>query len=181
MNTRKNVSVAKGHGYSVEKVKYAMDFLKNQGRNTTLEEWVKTYNYIKGANETVSGCKRCMAAKYTASVRNYAQYGYLTLINEGHKPEEFTDQPKVEQPVEEQEVEVSEQPAAEVAEETSAIPQSAGTETCNEEEQVPELASTVIDEDNVEVSEDTVKEVAEEAEKPVVKRNKGGRPRKSAK
>lgn len=84
-----NIVVAKGHGYTVEKVKKAMDFLGTSNRYTTLNEWVEIYNFIRNANESATGCKSCQAAKYTASVRNYAKYGYMTLINEGHKPEEF--------------------------------------------------------------------------------------------
>lgn len=91
---KKNISVSKSHNYTVEKVKYAMDFLKRQGRNTTLDEWVEVYNYVKGTNETAKGCQRCAAAKFTAGVKNYAHYGYMTLINEGHSSDEFTDKPK---------------------------------------------------------------------------------------
>lgn len=85
----RNISVAKGHGYTVEKVKKAMDFINHTGRNTTVQEWVEMYNYLKNANDKVSGCRPCAAAKYTASVRNYVHLGYLTLLNEGHTPEEF--------------------------------------------------------------------------------------------
>jgi len=84
-----NIVVAKGHGYTVEKVRKAMEFLDTSNRFTTLQEWVDVYNFIRNTNETATGCKSCQAAKYTASVRNYAKYGYMTLINEGHKPEEF--------------------------------------------------------------------------------------------
>lgn len=97
-------AVAKGHGYTVEKVKAAMQFINSSGRNTTLQEWVDIYNYIKGENDKVAGCKPCAAAKYTASVRNYAKYGYLTLLNEGHKPEEFgIGEKKVQEPIENEE------------------------------------------------------------------------------
>ena len=181
-NANRNISVSKGHGYDFQKVKFAMDFVNKAGRNTTINDWVDAYNHIKGTNETAQGCQACKAAKFSAAVRNYAQYGYLTLINFGYKPDDFKDQPsailqsaKVEEPVKEgseatendcesekqsetvvepslqSNVEVSEDTIKEVAEETSP-------ETCNGQEQVPELA--------------------EEVEKPVVKRNKGGRPRK---
>ena len=100
-NKKSNIVVAKGHGYTVDKVRKAMDFINKSGRNTTLQEWVEIYNYIKDANDVVKGCKPCAAAKYTASVRNYAKYGYLTLMNEGHKPEEFgIGEQKKEEPVE---------------------------------------------------------------------------------
>lgn len=103
-NKSNNIVVAKGHGYTVEKVKKAMDFINHTGRNTTVQEWVEMYNYLKDANDSVKGCKPCAAGKYTAAVRNYAKYGYLTLINEGHKPEEFmTQETKVQEPIENEE------------------------------------------------------------------------------
>ena len=94
-NSNRNISVAKSHGYTVEKVKYALDFINSSKRNKTVEDWVNAYNHIKGTNETATGCQSCKAAKFTAAVRNYAQYGYLTLINEGHSPSEFKDEPEV--------------------------------------------------------------------------------------
>lgn len=90
-DSKSNISVSKGHGYTVEKVKFAVNFVEKAGRNTTIDEWVAAYNYIKNANETAQGCQSCKAAKFTAAVRNYARYGYLTLLNEGHSPEEFKD------------------------------------------------------------------------------------------
>lgn len=143
-NANRNISVSKGHGYTVEKVKYALDFINSSNRNKTLDDWVSVYNHIKGTNETAQGCQACKAAKFTAAVRNYAQYGYLTLINEGHKPEEFTNQPsailqsaKVEEPVEEVSAETYvEEKKVEELNETSA-------EACNEEQQVPELFNEV--------------------------------------
>lgn len=85
----RNISVTVGHGYTVEKVARAMKFVSTAGRNTKLSDWVEMYNYLKNADEKVVGCKACAGAKYTASVRNYARLGYLTLLNEGHTPEEF--------------------------------------------------------------------------------------------
>ena len=62
------------------------------------------YNYLKNASDKIEGCKPCAAAKYTASVRNYAKYGYLTLLNEGHKPEEFgIGEKKTQEPIENEE------------------------------------------------------------------------------
>lgn len=90
-NANRNISVAKGHGYTLEKVKFAVNFVQKSGRNTTINDWVAAYNYIKDANETAQGCQACKAAKFTAAVRNYARYGYMTLLNEGYKPEDFTD------------------------------------------------------------------------------------------
>lgn len=85
----RNIAVAKGHGYTVDKVRKAMEFVNHSGRYTTVQDWVNMYNFLKGTSEKVSSCRSCAAAKYTASVRNYARLGYLTLLNEGHTPEEF--------------------------------------------------------------------------------------------
>ena len=135
-NANRNISVSRGHGYTVEKVKYAVDFINKAGRNTTIDDWVAAYNYIKGTNETATGCHKCAAAKYSASVRNYAQYGYLTLINEGHKPEEFKDEPEVSAETyteQEKAPELNNTESQDAETETSP-------ETCNEEEQVEEVA-----------------------------------------
>ena len=99
-----NISVASGHGYTVDKVKAALKFINSVGRNTKVQEWVEMYNYLKNASDKIEGCKPCAAAKYTASVRNYAKYGYLTLLNEGHKPEEFgIGEKKTKEPIENEE------------------------------------------------------------------------------
>lgn len=92
-NANRNISVAKGHGYTLQKVKFAVNFVQKSGRNTTIQDWVDAYNYIKDANENAQGCQACKAAKFTAAVRNYARYGYMTLLNEGYKPEDFEDKP----------------------------------------------------------------------------------------
>ena len=92
-NANRNISVAVGHGYTLQKVKFAVNFVQKSGRNTTINDWVAAYNYIKDANETAQGCQACKAAKFTAAVRNYARYGYMTLLNEGYKPEDFKDKP----------------------------------------------------------------------------------------
>lgn len=98
-------AVAKGHGYTVEKVSKALKFINSAGRNTKVQEWVEMYNYLKNASDKIEGCKPCAAAKYTAAVRNYAKYGYLTLLNEGHKPEEFGigEKKTVQEPIENEE------------------------------------------------------------------------------
>ena len=97
-------AVAQGHGYTVEKVSKALKFINSAGRNTKVSEWVEMYNYLKNASDKIEGCKPCAAAKYTASVRNYAKYGYLTLLNEGHKPEEFgIGEKKTQEPIENEE------------------------------------------------------------------------------
>lgn len=103
-NKNNNIVVASGHGYTVEKVSKALKFINSAGRNTKVQEWVEMYNYLKNASDKVEGCKSCAAAKYTASVRNYAKYGYLTLLNEGHKPEEFgIGEKKTQEPIENEE------------------------------------------------------------------------------
>lgn len=103
-NKNNNIVVASGHGYTVEKVSKALKFINSVGRNTKVQEWVEMYNYLKNASDKVEGCKACAAAKYTASVRNYAKYGYLTLLNEGHKPEEFgIGEKKTQEPIENEE------------------------------------------------------------------------------
>lgn len=183
-NANRNISVSRGHGYTVEKVKYAVDFINKAGRNTTIDDWVAAYNYIKGTNETATGCHKCAAAKYSASVRNYAQYGYLTLINEGHKPEEFKDEPEVSAETyteQEKTPELNNTESQDVETETSPdleVPNAEVPTKCNEEQQVPELAEQV--ETPIEEQPETVAE--QEVEKPkVVKRNKGGRPKKAKK
>ena len=120
-NSNRNISVAKGHGYTFDKVKYALDFVNKAGRNTTIEDWVAAYNYIKGTNEDAKGCKACKAAKFTAGVRNYAQYGYLTLLNEGYKQEDFLAEPSLQS-----NVEVSEDTVKEVAEEKPVVKKKTG-------------------------------------------------------
>lgn len=189
-NANRNISVAKGHGYEFSKVKFALDFVNKAGRNTTIEDWVNAYNYIKGTNEDAKGCKACKAAKFTAGVRNYAQYGYLTLLNEGYKQEDFKDQPKVEEPctvftenenstettengceTEKQSETVAEpslQGNVEVVEETSP-------ETCNDQEQVEEVADgqqqwEKLDESIIEQGVDAV--IEKISETPIKKRTK---------
>lgn len=199
LKANRNISVSKGHGYDFQKVKFAMDFVNKAGRNTTINDWVDAYNYIKGTNETAQGCQACKAAKFTAAVRNYAQYGYLTLINFGYKPDDFKDQPKVEEPctvftenenstettengceTEKQSETVAEpslQSNVEVVEETSP-------ETCNEEQQVPELFNEVkplaeeVEKPVAALDNNVEGAILAERQQPVVKHNKGGRPRK---
>ena len=100
----RNIAVSNGHQYTVEKVRKAMEFVNHAGRSTKVQEWVEMYNYLKNADDKVTGCKPCASAKYTASVRNYARLGYLTLLNEGHTPEEFgIGVKKVQEPIENEE------------------------------------------------------------------------------
>ena len=156
-NSNRNISVAKGHGYTFDKVKYALDFVNKAGRNTTIEDWVAAYNYIKGTNEDAKGCKACKAAKFTAGVRNYAQYGYLTLLNEGYKQEDFLAEPSFSN----DNVEVNKPEVVEEVVETQVDNEvvSTVTETADEGEPTVELP---------------------QPSKPVV-RKKGGRPKKEVK
>ena len=120
----RNISVSKGHQYTVEKVSKAIEFVNHAGRNTKVQEWVEMYNYLRNADEKIVGCKPCAAAKYTASVRNYAHLGYLTLLNEGHKPEEFGigEKKTVQEPIENEEKRiVLEEPKVEEPKEDAVI------------------------------------------------------------
>lgn len=136
-DSKSNISVSKGHGYTVEKVKFAVNFVEKAGRNTTIDEWVAAYNYIKNANETAQGCQACKAAKFTAAVRNYARYGYLTLLNEGHSPEEFTDAASKDVERKDEPASKTVEPASEVASEPEVV--STVTETADEGEPTVEL------------------------------------------
>lgn len=156
----RNISVTVGHGYTVEKVARAMKFVSSAGRNTKLSEWVEMYNYLKNADEKVVGCKACAAAKYTASVRNYARLGYLTLLNEGHTPEEFGigegTEKKVHEPIENEQERIK------------------GVVLEEEEKKETEEASTVQEEDEKEepVSDETVGVIAEALEEKPKKKGK---------
>lgn len=155
-NANRNISVAKGHGYTFEKVKFAVDFVNKAGRNTTIEDWVNAYNFIKGTNEDAKGCRACKAAKFTAGVRNYARYGYLTLLNEGYKAEDFMDKPVEVEPEEGAALQgnvVERQGAA------SSDVERLSSETYTEENKVEEVNTQI------------------EVEQPVVKK-KIGRPKK---
>lgn len=151
-NANRNISVAKGHGYTLEKVKFAVNFVQKSGRNTTIQDWVDAYNYIKDANENAQGCQACKAAKFTAAVRNYARYGYMTLLNEGYKPEDFEAHPDIRQNVEgDKSVKVDEiskdailaERQVAVAGEEDVQPASEKVEVASETASEPEVVSTV--------------------------------------
>ena len=134
-NKNNNIVVASGHGYTVEKVSKALKFINSVGRNTKVQEWVEMYNYLKNASDKVEGCKACAAAKYTASVRNYAKYGYLTLLNEGHKPEEFgIGEKKTQEPIENEEKRIVLEEKVEETKEATEEPQEEATEEPKVEE-----------------------------------------------
>ena len=143
-------AVAQGHGYTVEKVSKALKFINSAGRNTKVSEWVEMYNYLKNASDKVEGCKACAAAKYTAAVRNYAKYGYLTLLNEGHKPEEFgIGEKKTQEPIENEEKRIVLEEKVEEPKEDAVIEE---VKEALEEEEVQEEAT----------EEEKVEEVVEE-------------------
>ena len=142
-NANRNISVAKGHGYTLEKVKFAVNFVQKSGRNTTINDWVAAYNYIKDANETAQGCQACKAAKFTAAVRNYARYGYMTLLNEGYKPEDFKDNGNI---VEDSKVEETAENGFEPEKQSETVvdePASEKVEVASETASEPEVVSTV--------------------------------------
>ena len=106
-----NIGYSRVHNYTVETVKWAMDFVNKTNRFTSVQEWLDAYNYLKGTDKKLEGCRSCAATKYVQGVKNYAKLGYLVLMNEGHKVEEFKDEPEVAE-----ETETAEEPQEEVIE-----------------------------------------------------------------
>ena len=85
-NGKHNISVATVNGYTEEKVKKAIEFVKKANRRTPLNDYLQMYNYLKDTNEVVRGCNSCAYTKYKLAVERYAKYGYLTLVNTGTDP-----------------------------------------------------------------------------------------------
>ena len=85
-NGKHNISVATVNGYTEEKVKKAIEFVKKANRRTPLNDYLEMYNYLKDTNEVVRGCNSCAYTKYKLAVERYAKYGYLTLVNTGTDP-----------------------------------------------------------------------------------------------
>lgn len=86
--TGRSISVSSNNGYTIEKVRRAVEFVKHaRRRSTKLEDYLEVYNYLRNANEKLPSCKACGSAKYIAAVENYAKYGYLTLVNSGVDPD----------------------------------------------------------------------------------------------
>ena len=85
MEAQRNVSISAVNGYTVEKTliaeKMLAEFALNQ-RHFPLEKIVETYNTIRGTNVQVPDCKSCGVEKYITSIKNYAKYGRMTLIND---------------------------------------------------------------------------------------------------
>ena len=180
-NANRNISVAKGHGYTLDKVKFAKNFVEKAGRNTTIQDWVDAYNYIKNANETAQGCQACKAAKFTAAVKNYARYGYMTLLNEGYKPEDFVDEG--EEPVKVDEIskvdeatvtqaEVVSEPSVELPivdvqpEQDGIVDVESEEFTEIEQEEILEQEQDVIEADDESQDVESVEEVVEKVTKP---------------
>ena len=85
-NGKHNIAVSSINGYTVEKVKKAIEFVKKANRRTPLNDYLQMYNYLKDTNEVVRGCNSCAYTKYKLAVERYAKYGYLTLVNTGTDP-----------------------------------------------------------------------------------------------
>lgn len=85
-NGKHNISVSTVNGYTVAKVKKAIEFVKKANRRTPLNDYLEMYNYLKDTNEVVRGCNSCAYTKYKLAVERYAKYGYLTLVNTGTDP-----------------------------------------------------------------------------------------------
>lgn len=85
-NGKHNISVSTVNGYTVEKVKKAIEFVKKANRRTPVNDYLEMYNYLKDTNEVVRGCNSCAYTKYKLAVERYAKYGYLTLVNTGTDP-----------------------------------------------------------------------------------------------
>ena len=85
-NGKHNISVSTVNGYTEEKVKKAIEFVKKANRRTPLNDYLQMYNYLKDTNEVVRGCNSCAYTKYKLAVERYAKYGYLTLVNTGTDP-----------------------------------------------------------------------------------------------
>lgn len=170
-NKNNNIVVAKGHGYTVEKVTAALKFINSAGRNTKVSEWVEMYNYLKNASDKIEGCKPCASAKYTAAVRNYAKYGYLTLLNEGHKPEEFgIGEKKVQEPIENEEKRIVLEEKVEEPKEDAVIEE---VKEALEEEPVTSENEVIVNEMSDVQEEATEEEKVEEAvEEPKPKRGR---------
>lgn len=176
----RNIAVSKGHQYTVEKVRKAMEFVNHTGRNTTVQEWVEMYNYLKNADESIKGCKPCAAAKYTASVRNYARLGYLTLLNEGHKPEEFgIGEKKVQEPIENEEKRIVLEEKVEEPKEDAVIEE---VKEALQEEPVTSENEVIVNEMSDVQEEATEEPKQEEVEQPQEEKvQKSKRGRKSSK
>lgn len=103
---KRNISVSKVNGYTLENVLKAKQYLKEIGSNQRRFDFarlVTMYNDLKGTNESTSGCK-CQSPKYYNGIQNHFKFGKMTLIANGVATEEdFADEKKVEEPIENEE------------------------------------------------------------------------------
>lgn len=103
---KRNISVSSVNGYTLENVLKAKQYLKEIGSNQRRFDFarlVTMYNDLKGTNESTSGCK-CQSAKYYNGIQNHFKFGKMTLIANGVATEEdFADEKKVEEPIENEE------------------------------------------------------------------------------
>ena len=82
---KRNISVSKKNGYTLEKVLKAKQYLEEIGsnkRNFPFEKLVKYFNELHGTNDPLTGC-RCQSPKYYNGIANFYKFGKLTLINNG--------------------------------------------------------------------------------------------------
>lgn len=97
---KRNISIAKVNGYTLEKVKRAKQYLDEIGSNKRhfdFKRLVVMYNDILGTNESPNGCS-CQSPKYYNGIQNYYNYGKLTLINNGYSESDFEDKVEEETP-----------------------------------------------------------------------------------
>lgn len=99
---KRNISIAKKNGYTLEKVLKAKQYLEEIGsnkRNFPFEKLVKYFNDLHGTNDSTNGC-RCQSPKYYNGISNFYKYGKLTLINNGLAKEEDFEIKEEAQPIE---------------------------------------------------------------------------------
>lgn len=79
---KRNISVAKVNGYTLEKVKLAKQYLSEIGtnkRNFNFNRLIEMYNSLLGTHESPNGC-RCQAPKYYNGILNFYNFGKATLL-----------------------------------------------------------------------------------------------------
>lgn len=162
-----NIGFSKIHSYTVEKVKWAMEFVNKTNRFTSVQEWLDAYNYLKGTNKKLEGCRSCAVTRYVQGVKNYALLGYQVLLAEGHSADEFVDQAEA----------VEEEPAPIENEEERVVL----TKEEPKEEDTEKPSEPTEDEPTEEepVEEEQPIEEKELEEEPKTIKKKGGRPKKS--
>ncbi len=149
---KRNISIAKKNGYTLEKVLKAKQYLEEIGTNKRtfpFKRLVEMYNEISGQNDSPSGCS-CQSPKYYNALANYYKYGKLTLINSGNLTESDFELKKEEpKPIEENRINLG-----------------------NDEKAVSEASDKVSEEVKEDVKEEVKEEIVEE-------KKKSGRPKKN--